>query len=55
METLNALATFAADQLMVSIIISTAAQRRMLNPSGAIATAAGPNTTIHILPLWPAP
>jgi class 3 adenylate cyclase len=51
METLNALATFAADQLMVSIIISTAAQRRMLNPSGAIATAAGPDTTIHILPL----
>lgn len=55
MEALDALATLASDQPMGIAVASTAAQRRMQNAAGFVATPAGPHTTMYLSSLMPSP
>lgn len=55
METLDALTALASDRPTGTVVASAAAQRRMHNPSGFIATAAGPDNAVYLFPPTPSP
>ena len=55
MEVLDALAAFATDQPMGTVVASTAAQGRMQHTSGFVAVPAEPNLIVYLCPLTSSP